>query len=40
MKLAWPLGLEGGVVFREIDKCRNFNLMESNLQEIVSAMKT
>ena len=26
--------LERGVVFRVIDKCRNFILMESNLQEI------
>ena len=32
--------LERGVGFRVIDKCRIFNFMESNLREIVSAMKT
>ena len=39
MKLGWTPGVlfnmtEKGVVFRVIDKCRNFNLMESNLQKI------
>ena len=38
MKLGWTPGvlfnmLERGVVLRVIDKCRNFNLMESNLRE-------